>query len=71
MALYDRSFLLSQSFITAVNAPLLGSWLYRSRLVPRVLPLLGFSGAALLVADDAAKLFDPWGPMSSQGAASP
>src|SRR5437868_6700305 len=45
VALYDRIFLLSQSFIPAVNALLLGSLLYRSRLVPRVLPLLGLIGA--------------------------
>src|SRR6266550_776478 len=57
VALYDRIFLLSQSFIPAVNALLLGSLLYRSRLVPRVLPLLGFIGAALLVAGDIAVLF--------------
>ncbi len=68
VALYDRIFLLSQSFIPAVNALLLGSLLYRSRLVPRVLPLLGFIGAALLVAGDAAKLFDLLGPMSSVAA---
>jgi hypothetical protein len=57
VALYDRLFLISQSFIPAVNALLLGSLLYRSRLVPRVLPLLGFIGAALLVAGDIAVLF--------------
>src|SRR5204862_6356597 len=57
VALYDRIFLLSQSFIPAVNALLLGSLLYQSRLVPRVLPLLGFIGAALLVAADIAVLF--------------
>src|SRR2546425_9410618 len=54
---YDRSFLLSQSFIPAVNALLIGSLLYQSRLVPRVLPLLGFTGATLLVAGDVAVLF--------------
>src|SRR6266487_3921766 len=57
VALYDRIFLLSQSFIPAVNALLLGSLLYQSRLVPRVLPLLGFIGAPLLVAGDLAVLF--------------
>jgi hypothetical protein len=36
---------------------LLGSLLYQSRLVPRVLPLLGFIGAPLLVASDTAVLF--------------
>ena len=41
VVLYDRTFLIGQSFIPAVNALLLGSLLYQSRLVPRVLPLLG------------------------------
>jgi len=54
VALYDRIFLLSQSFIPAVNGLLLGSLLYRSRLVPRVLPLLGLIGAPLLIASDLA-----------------
>src|SRR5229473_540000 len=57
VALYDRIFLLSQSFIPAVNALLIGSLLYQSRLVPRALPLLGFTGAALLVTGDVAVLF--------------
>jgi hypothetical protein len=57
VAMYDRMFLLGQSLIPAANALLLGSLLYRSRLVPRVLPLLGFIGAPLLVASDAATLF--------------
>jgi hypothetical protein len=57
VAMYDRMFLIGQSFIPAVNALLLGSLLYQSRLVPRVLPLLGFIGATLLVAGDIAVLF--------------
>jgi hypothetical protein len=57
VALYDRLFLLGQSLIPVVNALLLGSLLYKSRLVPRVLPLLGFIGAPLLLASDAATLF--------------
>jgi hypothetical protein len=57
IALYDRTFLLGQSLIPVVNALLLGSLLYQSRLVPRVLPLLGFIGAPLLLASDAATLF--------------
>jgi hypothetical protein len=68
IALYDRIFLLSQSFLPAVNAVLLGSLLYRSRLVPRVLPLLGFVGAPLLVASDVATLFNLWGQASSSAA---
>jgi Domain of unknown function (DUF4386) len=65
VALYNRTFLLGQSFIPAVNALLLGSLLYQSRLVPRVLPLLGFIGAALLVASDIGVLFNLWGQTSS------
>jgi hypothetical protein len=57
VAMYDRMFLVGQSFIPAVNALLLGSLLYQSRLVPRVLPLVGFVGAPLLVAADIAVLF--------------
>ena len=56
--LYGRIFLLSQSFMPALNALLLGSLLYQSRLVPRGLPLLGFVGAALLVASDIGVLFN-------------
>lgn len=57
VALYDRLFLLGQGLMPAVNALLLGSLLYRSRLVPSVLPLLGFIGAPLLLASHAAVVF--------------
>ena len=57
VALYDRAFLLGQSLMPAVNAGLLGWLLYRSRLVPRALPLLGFVGAPLLLASTAATMF--------------
>jgi hypothetical protein len=57
ISMYDRIFLLGGSFMPAVNALLIGSLLYQSRLVPRWLPLLGFVGAALLVAGDGAILF--------------
>src|SRR5881628_1354267 len=57
VAMYDRMFLIGQSFMPAVNALLLGSLLYQSRLVPRVLPVIGLIGAPLLVAGDIAVLF--------------
>jgi Domain of unknown function (DUF4386) len=56
-AQYYWMFLFGQSFIPAVNAVLLGSLLYQSRLVPRALPVLGFIGAALLVAAWTGTLF--------------
>src|SRR3954465_10132014 len=48
-ALYDRIFLLGQSFMPAVCDLLLGYMLYRSRLVPRQLSVIGMIGAPILV----------------------
>ncbi len=56
-AQYYWTFLFGQGFLPAMNALLLGSLLYQSRLVPRVLPLLGFIGAALLITSWTATLF--------------
>jgi hypothetical protein len=39
---------------------LLGTLLYRSRLVPRVLPVLGLIGAPLLLASNIGVLFGLW-----------
>lgn len=55
--LYDRLFLISQSFIPAVNGLLLGTLLYQTRLVPRILPIIGIIGAFTLVAGDLAVLY--------------
>jgi hypothetical protein len=55
--LYDRLFLISQSFIPAVNALLLGTLLFQTRLVPRILPIIGIIGAFTLVAGDVAVLY--------------
>jgi hypothetical protein len=57
IGLHDWTFTLSQSLLPAVNALLLGSLLYQSRLVPRILPLLAFIGAPLLVVSTMATLF--------------
>jgi hypothetical protein len=57
VALYDRIFLLGQSFMPAVNDLLLGYLLYQSRLVPRALSRIGLVGAPLLVAGYIAVLF--------------
>ena len=52
-----RTFLLSQSLMPAFNALCLGFVMYRSGLVPRILPLLGLIGAPLLLAADTAIFF--------------
>jgi hypothetical protein len=64
VAQYDWLFRLGQSTIPAVNALLLGSLLYRSSLVPRILPLLGIVGAPLLVASNVGTVLGLWGPVS-------
>jgi hypothetical protein len=55
--LYDRIFLLGQSFLPAVNDLLLGFLLYKSRLVPRALSLIGIVGGPVLIAGYLAILF--------------
>jgi Domain of unknown function (DUF4386) len=57
VTLYDRIFLIGQSFMPAVDDLLLGFLLYQSRLVPRALSLIGLAGAVLLVSGDIAVLF--------------
>jgi Domain of unknown function (DUF4386) len=47
IATYNSAFTLGQSLMPGINAILLGTLLYRSRLVPRVLPTLGLIGAPL------------------------
>ncbi len=47
--LYDRVFLLGQSFMPAICDLLLGSMLYKSRLVPRSLSMIGIVGGPLLL----------------------
>ncbi len=54
---YDWTFLLSQSLMPVFNALCLGYVLYRSGLVPRILPTLGLIGAPLLLASDIAIFF--------------
>jgi len=57
VAVYNWTFLLSQSLMPGINALLLGSLLYRSRLVPRIIPVLGLIGAPLLICTVIATLF--------------
>ena len=55
--LYDRIFLLGQSFMPAINDLLLGFLLYKSRLVPRALSLIGIVGGPVLLVGYLAVLF--------------
>ena len=68
IALHDWTFLTGQGFLPAVNALLVGPLLYQSRLVPRVLPVLGFIGALLLAITFVATMFGFWAQVSSASA---
>jgi len=50
VALHDWAFLVGPGLVPAVNALCLGTVLFRSRLVPRVIPAIGLAGAPLLIA---------------------
>jgi hypothetical protein len=64
VAMYDWTFLFGPGFMAAVNALLLGSLMYRSGLVPRIIPLAGLIGAPILLVSDTATLFGLWGQTS-------
>src|SRR2546421_80527 len=55
--LYDRIFLQGQSFMPAICDLLLGFLLYKSRLVPRGLALIGIVGGPILLAGYLAVMF--------------
>lgn len=68
VAVHDWTFLVGPGLIPAVNALCLATVLYRTRLVPRIIPLLGLIGAPLLVASTIATLFGAWDQVSSSAA---
>ena len=56
---------LGQGLMPGVNALLLGSLLYRSGLVPRIIPTVGLVGAPVLLASVTATVFGVFGQFSS------
>lgn len=49
IAVHDAAFLAGPGMLPAANAALLGTLLFRARLVPRWIPVIGLIGAPLLV----------------------
>ena len=66
VALHDWSFLLGPGVMATINALCLATVLYRSRLVPRIIPTIGLIGAPLLLASTIATLFGAWEQISGQ-----
>lgn len=65
VALYDATFLLGQGLVPGLNALLLGTLLYRSGLVPRVLPAIGLVGAPFFLAAKALAILGVVEPLSA------
>lgn len=57
VALYDRIFILGQGFLPAINDLLLGILLFKSRLAPRWLSVIGIAGALPLFSGYFALIF--------------
>jgi hypothetical protein len=57
VAVRDWTFLIGPGIVPGLNALLLGTLLYRSRLVPRWIPLLGLVGAPLLITAAVGRMF--------------
>ena len=57
VAVRDWTFLLGPGVMAVFNAVLFGTLLYRSRLVPRVIPTIGLIGAPLLLTASLATFF--------------
>jgi len=63
------TFLLGPSVMAGVNGLFLGYVMYRSRLVPRIIPTVGLIGAPLILASSTASMFGLWDQLSSAGGA--
>lgn len=57
VAVHDAAFLVGPGLLPAVNAALFGSVLLQTRLVPRVIPIVGLVGAPLLAGSALATMF--------------
>ena len=57
VAVRNWTFLLGPTFMAGMNALMLATLMYRSRLVPRIIPTLGLIGAPLLLTSTTATMF--------------
>jgi hypothetical protein len=63
------TFLVGPGLIAGINALFLGYVMYRSRLVPRIIPTIGLIGAPLILASATGTIFGLWDQVSATGAA--
>ncbi|MEU6234885.1 DUF4386 domain-containing protein [Kitasatospora sp. NPDC047058] len=67
VAVHDWTFLLGPDFVLGANTVLVAHLLYRSRLVPRSIAVLGLVGGPLIFASAVAVLFGCYGQLSGWG----
>lgn len=64
VAIHNWTFLVGPGLIPGINALCLGYVIYRARLVPRVIPLLGLVGAPLILGSAVAVMFGAYDQVS-------
>jgi hypothetical protein len=62
------TFLLGPGVMAGINGCFLAYIMYRSRLVPRIIPTIGLIGAPLILASSTATMFGLWDQVSGPGA---
>ena len=65
VAFHNWTFLLGPGFTSGTDTVLLAYLMYRSRLVPRLIPILGLIGGPLVFASATAVLFGLYGQYST------
>lgn len=68
IALHTWTTLLGPGLIPAINALLLGTALYQTGLVPRIIPAIGLIGAPILLASATATIFGAYDQVSTPAA---
>jgi hypothetical protein len=63
------TFLLGPGVMAGINGLFLAHVMYKSQLVPRIIPTVGLIGAPLILVSSTATMFGLWDQVSAQGAA--
>jgi hypothetical protein len=67
VAMRQWTFLVGPGVMSGVNALFLGYIMYRSHLVPRIIPTIGLIGAPLLLMSSTVTILGGWGQVSGAG----
>jgi hypothetical protein len=67
VAIHNWTFLLGPGVMSGVNGLFLGYVMFKSRLVPRMIPIVGLIGAPILLASSTATMFGAFGQTSTWG----